>query len=200
MTAWSAQSVPRALLPVLIHEMNNGTQLLVGFRSLLDIPGGEVLFAQKAGELAQGSSKLEDLGFALAVVSTSSGANMLLARRERRAVQILWELAVRTLERSGEHQVHVQGDPPELAPAALSGWEVPWASAALLLHASEAMGAGDWRWRWEGGRLTGRLGRPVELEAANLAAILEHVPGSQLSVEGETLTWELAADWVAAPA
>ena len=64
MEPWSSESVPRALLPVLIHEMNNGTQLLVGFRSLLDIPGGEALFGQKAGELADGSRKLEDLGFA----------------------------------------------------------------------------------------------------------------------------------------
>ena len=96
MASWSQESVPRALLPVLIHEMNNGTQLLGGFRSLLEIPGGEALFAQKAGELAQGSSKLEELGFALAVVSTSSGANMLLARRERRGIEILWELTLRT--------------------------------------------------------------------------------------------------------
>ncbi len=109
MEPWSSESVPRALLPVLIHEMNNGTQLLVGFRSLLDIPGGEALFGQKAGELADGSRKLEDLGFALAVLSTSSGANMLMARRERRGIQILWDLARRTLERSGEYGVHVQG-------------------------------------------------------------------------------------------
>ncbi len=197
MTAWSAESVPRALLPVLIHEMNNGTQLLVGFRSLLELPGGEALFAQKAGELAQGSSRLEELGFALAVVSTSSGANMLLARRERRGAQILWDLTVRTLERSGEDHVHVQGGPPELAPGALSGWEVPWAAAALLLHASEAMGASEWRWRWEGARLTGRAGRPVQLDEGALAAILERVPGSQLHLEGDALVWELAAEWMA---
>jgi hypothetical protein len=197
MTAWSAESVPRALLPVLIHEMNNGTQLLVGFRSLLEIPGGEALFAQKAGELAQGSSKLEELGFALAVVSTSSGANMLLARRERRGIEILWELTLRTLERSGEHHVHVQGAPPELAPGALAGWEAPWAAAALLLHASEAMGTDDWRWRWEGARLTGRAGRPLQLDDGALAAILERVPGSELRLDGDSLTWQLAEEWVA---
>ncbi len=196
MASWSQESVPRALLPVLIHEMNNGTQLLVGFRSLLEIPGGEALFAQKAGELASGSRRLEDLGFALAVVSTSSGADMLMARRERRALQILWDLTVRSLERTGEHTVHVQGTPPELAPSALSGWEVPWAGAALLLVAAEAAEASEWRWRWEGSRLMGRAGRPITLEEAALAAIQERVPGSQINVDGEALTWDLAAEWI----
>lgn len=195
MATWSSESVPRALLPVLIHEMNNGTQLLVGFRSLLDIPGGEALFAQKAGELAEGSHRLEDLGFALAVLSTSSGANMLMARRERRGIQILWDLATRTLERSGEHGVHVQGSPPELRPSALAGWEVPWAAAALLLFASESMGIDAWRWRWDGGRLIGRAGGSVRLDEAALASIQERVPGSEIHVGGESLTWELAAEW-----
>lgn len=198
MEPWSSESVPRALLPVLIHEMNNGTQLLVGFRSLLDIPGGEALFGQKAGELADGSRKLEDLGFALAVLSTSSGANMLMARRERRGIQILWDLARRTVERSGEYGVHVQGAPPELRPSALTGWEVPWAAAALLLVASEAMGVNAWRWRWDGRTLRGRAGAAVRLNEAALASIIERVPGSQISIDGESLTWELAAEWVEA--
>lgn len=198
MATWSSESVPRALLPVLIHEMNNGTQLLVGFRSLLDIPGGEALFAQKAGELADGSQKLEDLGFALAVLSTSSGANMLMARRERRGIQILWDLATRTLERSGEHGVHTQGSPPELMPSALTGWEVPWAAAALLLLASDAMGIDAWRWRWSGARLVGRAGAPVQLDEAALASIQERVPGSLIHIDGESLTWDLAAEWVEA--
>lgn len=194
---WSSESVPRALLPVLIHEMNNGTQLLVGFRSLLDIPGGEALFGQKASELAAGSSRLEDLGFALAVISTASGADMLMARRERRGLAILWDLAVRTLERSGEHRVRVQGEPPELAPSALTGWEVPWCAAAVLLYASEEAGVEEWRWRWDGGTLTGRSERPVTLDPAVLGELAERVPGSRITHDGEALVWDLAAGWVA---
>ena len=197
MTTWSFESVSRALLPVLIHEMNNGTQLLVGFRSLLDLPGGEVLFAQKAGELAAGSSRLEDLGFALAVLSTAGGADMLMARRERRGLRILWELGTQALERSGPGSVHVQGAPPLIRPDALAGWEVPWAGAALLLLAAEAADAEDWRWRWDGASLTGRAPAAVELDPAALAHIAERVPGSRIVHDGEALRWDLAAEWVA---
>ena len=90
----SAQADPtaRVLLPVLLHEVNNATQLLVGLRAILELPGGEAMFNSRADDLARTSAMMDDLGFALAVVATAGGANMLLARRDERSIQIMWEL------------------------------------------------------------------------------------------------------------
>ena len=49
MTASDSSSDPLVaqLLPVVVHEVNNATQLLVGLKAMLQIPGGDALFAAR---------------------------------------------------------------------------------------------------------------------------------------------------------
>ncbi|MEM9379254.1 MAG: hypothetical protein AAGB93_04820 [Planctomycetota bacterium] len=192
----TSDPVARTLIPVLVHEVNNTTQLLVGLRALLDLPGGEDLFSKRADELARASEQMNDLGFALAVLATANGADMLLARRSRRAVEILWTLAVRSLERSGEARVSCEGAPPDLSPHALDGWQVPWSAAALLLTASEQCGIDAWRWRWrDDGALVGRCeGRGLTDEA--VGAIAARVPGATVESRTGEVEWRLPDAWL----
>ncbi|MEM1449616.1 MAG: hypothetical protein AAF957_21300 [Planctomycetota bacterium] len=195
--ASTSDPVARTLIPVLVHEVNNTTQLLVGLRALLDLPGGEELFSKRADELARASQQMDDLGFALAVLATANGANMLLARRNRRAVEILWSLAVRSLERSGEARVSCEGAPPSVAPSALDGWQAPWSAAALLLTASEHCGVETWRWRWgDDGALVGRSGGSGELAADAIDAIASRVPGATIESRAGEVEWRLPDAWL----
>ncbi|MEM6672881.1 MAG: hypothetical protein AAF726_08545 [Planctomycetota bacterium] len=190
--------VSKTLLPALVHEVNNATQLLVGLRALLELPSGEELFAQRANDLARASERMDELGFALAVLATANGADVLLARRHAEALRIVWDLAVRALERGDGGRIAVTGEPPRIAPSALDGWQIPWAAAALVVHASERMGADAWRWRWDdAGRLIGRAAGAIELDEGLLAHIVERIPGGRVDVRGEAIELVLAEDWLA---
>lgn len=197
-TAPAADPVARALLPVLLHGVNNATQLLVGLRALLDIPGGDALFAQRSEDLGAASTAMYDHGFALAVVSTAGGANMLMARRHAGGIGILWGLALQSEERTGETRVACTGTPPAQRSTALDGWQLPWSAAALFLLASNADGAEAWRWAWgESGELTGqKSGEPTGLSQADVAAVAERVPGARIELEGATLRWSAPAEWL----
>ena len=46
----------QALMPVLLHELNNQTQLLTGLRAVLDMGGAEDLFAARADDLVRAAS------------------------------------------------------------------------------------------------------------------------------------------------
>ena len=186
-TARRSDPVSRALLPILLHEVNNATQLLVGLRALLGIPGGEEMFAQRADDLARTSRTMDDLGFALAVIATAGGANMLMARRLDRGLEILWSLAVRSIQRDG--QGTVTGEPPRIAPRALDGWQVPWAGAALVIAGQYQVNT----WRWES---SGHLLGDAEIERDALRAIAERVPGSELHATAGETRWSLPAAWI----
>ncbi|QDV07349.1 hypothetical protein Poly30_28730 [Planctomycetes bacterium Poly30] len=195
----------RVLLPVLLHEVNNATQLLVGLRAILELPGGEAMFNSRADDLGRTSAMMDDLGFALAVVATAGGANMLLSRRDDRSVRILWDLAGKALTRHGG-AIRSVGDPPLTAPSALDGWQLAWSVAALLIAASGEDGglALAWRWEWtrtdEGGaRLVGQLdsehwSAEDVIGREMLEWIAERVtPNGAVVADGHTLIWSVDA-------
>lgn len=190
----SGDFVSKALLPILLHEVNNATQLLVGLRALLGLPGGDKMFAKRADDLARTSRTMDDLGFALAVLSTAGGANMLMARRDSRGIAILGELARRSLERSESSAATMEGDAPLTAPSALEGWQLPWAAAALILTAAES---GAWSWRWESpGQLhgTGPEGAGIDEDAR--AFIAARVLGSEITCGPGEVRWDLPVAWI----
>lgn len=194
----TSDPVSRLLLPVLVHEVNNATQLLVGLRALLDLPGGEALFAQRADELARTSLRMEELGFALAVLATSNGSNMLLARRHPRAVELLWDLTVHAIERRDEVRVSKTGTPPEIASGALDGWQAPWSIAAVLVHAAEIAPIDGWRWRWEDdGTLVGRAPSGTTIDERVLMDIAERAPGERIDVADGAITVRFPSEWIA---
>lgn len=193
--------VSKALLPILLHEVRGATQLLVGLRAILEIPGGDAMFESRSGDLADTSRRLDDLGLALAVLSTATGANMLLARREARSAQILWDLAMRASRSQSvglpRGPIECEGAPPLIAPSALEGWQVAWVGAALVVASFQVEGGFRWAWT-EGGVLDGVPVVPGStIDGETLARAQERVPGSELGATPEGhVRWTLPPAWI----
>ncbi|MEL6430923.1 MAG: hypothetical protein AAFZ87_12550 [Planctomycetota bacterium] len=189
----TSDPVTRALLPALLHEINGATQLLVGLRAVLDLPQGEGMFAKRAPDLAETSERVHELGFAMAVLATASGADMLMARRERRGLHVLMDLARRAVSRVGGAPIEVRGETPLLRPDVLDGWQVPWAGAALVALVPGRI------WTWEGSRLRGSApeagSAPPDDEVTRLVAV--RCPGATLEADGGDVVWTLPGEWIA---
>lgn len=189
--------VAAKLLPALLHDVNNATQLLVGLKAMLEIPGGESMFAKRVDDLARTSARMDDLGFALAVLSTAGGANMLMSRREARSIEILWDLALKSLQRDGGDPIAVTGAPPLTVPGALGGWEPAWTAAALLLVCAECSGHRDWSWAWHGdGSLHGESASGAALDEGALRSIAERAPGLVLEMAPGRALWRAPDQWL----
>lgn len=194
----------RALLPVLLHKLANTTQLLTGLDAMLRIEGGEEMFLKRCPDLARASEDVEDLGWALAVLGSAGGADVLLARREPRGLEILFDL-VRSAARRGQRDLAPppwpDGEWPGLAPHVLGGWELPWAVAALL-HASGLDagpgGVGDWDLASAVDRWVLTVPAGPEVESA-LERSLPRLEGASCEREGERACLALPADWLTPP-
>lgn len=201
MTEDEADPLAAALLPVLLHRLGNATQLLTGMNAMLGVEGGEELFARRAGDLAECSARVHELGWALAVLGSGVGADLLLERREPRGLAILIELVGDACRRSGAARVEAPRELPRLTPRALNGWELPWVVAALVQAAArEARGPrlewdlteaedGSWRLSVAGGPALGA-------RAEELVGLLPGAGWSQAEGRGEL---RLPAEWLRAP-
>jgi hypothetical protein len=133
----SDEQVAAALLPVLLHRINNTTQLLVSVRSLLGL-GGE-LPPSSSNALANAGGAAHQEGWLLGVLAGGLGADVLLARHESDGLApVLWLVrdALRRVERDLQWSEH---DVPRLvAPRdanAPPAWSICWTIASLAWHA-----------------------------------------------------------------
>lgn len=78
------------LLPVLLHKLNNVTQVFSGLNSLLAVTGDPALLVERAGDLEHAGAQLHRLGWLVGMIGASQGADLLLARRE--ALGLRWSL------------------------------------------------------------------------------------------------------------
>ena len=189
----------RDLMPVLIHKLGNTTQLLTGLNAMLGIDGGEEIFVERTDDLGRASSDVHRLGYALAVLGSAGGSNLLLARRDPRGLEILLELVHASLRRNGRSLSCPAI--PDLAPSALAGWQLPWALASLV-HA-RGLGAA------EGESVTFGLGRTDEAwifgvgeceeTSAATDRILAHLPGAEIGREGGEILLHLPTGWLVEP-
>ena len=190
----------RALMPVVLHQMANATQLLAGLEAVLSMEGGEALFEERADDLARTSLDVEDLGWVMAVLGSAVGADLLLARRQPRGLEILLPLVGKALHRAERPALAMPPGLPQLAPAALDGWQTPWAVASLLLAAGEDAETAAPSWELtlaaEGWRLTVAKGETV---MARAPSVLERTPGARVEEGTEHLHLILPADWLLAP-
>lgn len=123
----------RALVPTLLHELANTTQLLTGLHALLGLPDAGELLERREGDLARAGDEAHRLGWLLGVLGAASGHDLLHARRERAGLQWMHDLvqkAARKLERP-------LGPGPDSLPrlvgaAQTDGWMVPWAFGQAL--------------------------------------------------------------------
>lgn len=190
----------RALMPVVLHQMANATQLLAGLQAVLSMEGGDAVLEERADDLARTSLDVEDLGWALAVLGSAVGADLLLARRQPRGLEILLPMVGKALQRAERPMPTVPRHLPQLAPAALDGWQTPWAVASLLLAAGEDASTTPPSWELtlanEGWRFTVPAGETV---AARAPSVIERLPGARAEEGAEHLHLILPAAWLLAP-
>lgn len=199
MTAPKTSSDPLVarLLPLVVHEVNNTTQLLVGLKAMLEIPGGDELFAARANDLAQSSTRMGDLGLAMAMLATAAGADMLMARRDPRSIEILWSLGIKAVARDTGSEVQVSGAPPRTRPDALDGWQVAWSAASLLVICSGASDGSGWSWSWRAdGSLVGRSDLQAGVDPSLLMPLRERTPGLELQLASEVIEWIPRPEWL----
>jgi hypothetical protein len=188
-------ALSEALLPVLLHELANVTQNLTGLHSILAMEGGAELFARRQGDLIRSGQIAEDLGWAMAVLGSACGENLLLARREPRGLSILFSLVQKACRREGLDLQPCPPDLPQLAPECLDGWQLPWTLSSLLLQATRD-GGGDWTLTPHGGRwIFSWRAHPSAGSAA--AHLVEQLPGAEFAPAGEgRVRLALPGDWL----
>jgi len=117
----------RALLPVLLHDLNNHTQYLTALNVLVAHgdagPNGVEALAQTAREI-------EELGWILGLCAGGFGGDLLHERTERRGLVPLVALVRKVLRREGRDLERADRDLPDL-PTKL-GWRGAWRVGELL--------------------------------------------------------------------
>lgn len=132
-----------AMVPVLLHRLNNATQILTSLNSLLALgPDGRALFEARASDLAYASERVDELGWCLAVAASALGADLLLARRDRAGLVALVDLVGEVLRRDGRALAKPAGALPVLCGDVAHGWQLPWAFASWLWASGSALESG----------------------------------------------------------
>lgn len=190
------------LLPVLLHEFNNQTQLLTGMRAVLELGGGDALFFERAEDLARAGDRARELGYVLAVLGSALGANALQSRRDPRGLRLMLDL-VAVAARRREVSLEFDLDPtPVLAPAALDGWQPPWVVAAFtwlaVTDAAKAERACSGRWLEGSDGATALELRPFTADPERLARLHAIAPGVEVEVLTGGALLVLPAAWLGA--
>lgn len=156
-----------ALMPVVLHGLNNTTQLLASLNALLALDRSQALFERRAGDVAYAARVVDELGWVLAVLASASGADVLLERRRSAGLRPLLETVRDALRRDGS-DLELPEVLPELEPDVGRGWELPWAVASWLWTARRTATA-EFAWSFD---TEGEHCR-VSCSAGDRAALLE---------------------------
>jgi hypothetical protein len=191
------------LLPVLLHEFNNQTQLLTGMRAVLELGGADELFVARADDLARAGERARELGYVLAVLGSALGANALLSRRDPRGLRLMLDLVAVAARR---REVALQLDreaTPLLAPSALDGWQAPWAVASFTWlavgRAEQERCACTGRWLVGSDGAAGLELRPFQVEREVTERLALIAPGSEVEQVPGGAVLVLPAPWMAVP-
>jgi len=120
---------------VLMHRINNATQVLAGLNALITLGSAEALLASRASDLQQVARTYAESGWLLAALGSALGAETLLERREAQGLEPVLELARELARRTGT-QLEFAGQVPRLCPTAGRGWEPAWALGSWLFALS----------------------------------------------------------------
>jgi hypothetical protein len=177
----------RALLPLLLEQLGAATDDLDG------AAGDPRRTLETLGDSGRAA------GWVLGVLSSATGADMLLARREETGLTALLLLVQEALERRGRGLAGM-GRPPLLAPGVGRGWELPWAIGSLLLVGAGSLGDGErlvhaWEHDGEEVRLVGGGRVDDELRACARRA-LELLPEARFEELEDAWVLALPAGWL----
>jgi hypothetical protein len=126
-----------ALFPVLVHRLNNATQVLSSLNAVLAADLDDSLLEGSSTDLAEASQDVHELGWLLGVLASAGGANLLLERREESGLTILTRALRDGLRRQGRDLEQREGL-PALVPDG-DGWQTPWAIGSVLWSAGNAL-------------------------------------------------------------
>ena len=192
------EELAAALLPVLLHRINNTTQLLLGVRAMVEGGGGEIP-ARSASDLAVAAREAHELGWLLGLLSGGLGADLLLARHESAGLAPLLRL-VRDGLRRKQRAVEFRPEPAPLVGAGANGALVCWTIAIAVWNAADRLApgrtlgvefernAGRWFVRGDGG------GDETWLALANEACA--RTSGAECSRDGEAWNLVLPGSWL----
>lgn len=197
----AADPFSAALLPVLMHRMNNATQLLSNLNAVLRADTSRDWMGDRSEDLAKTGEDLHDLGYLLAVLSSAAGSDLLLSRRQPRGLEIMLG-AVDDLTRREEHRIASECPLPKLAPQVHGGWELPWAFGALLWSSTRELSSEEelcWQlldqaqsWVLIGSK------SPRDQFASLQPLIQERLPEGELDVREAGWSWRIPAAWLVA--
>ena len=170
-----------ALLPVVVHELNNATQMLTSYNALFGMPEGAALLEARAEDLASVGEELQELGWLVGALASSAGQNLLLARRRADGLGPLVRMLRKGLRRQSKDLVLPESELPHLSVTHGAGWEVVWAVGTLLWSAaSRSMEP----LRWAALRAPGGYAFEMEAEVEDPTGFAERltrdVEGAQL--------------------
>ena len=137
-------ALAKALLPTLLHELANTTQLLTGLHALTTLPEGEELLATHEGELSRAGDQAQRLGWLSGVLGAAGGHDILLARREQAGLDWIVGLATKAARREDRSMPSGPSTLPRLMGCTPDGWSVPWALGSLLWQVGEESTGGAW--------------------------------------------------------
>ncbi len=189
-----------ALMPVLLHRLNNATQLLETLGSLARLDAERDWIGERSADLAEVSARVEELGYVLAVLASAAGADLLQERRDPRGLELLVGAARDALRRERRPLAEPPGPLPRLAAAAGAGWEAPWAVASVLFAAGrDGDGARELCWSLESAEGAGSLSVEVA-PGASLSTLVERLAtrggGVRLELMGEAARLWLPVGWL----
>jgi hypothetical protein len=186
-----------ALLPVLLHRVNNTTQLVTSLNAVLAQGGGSRQASCGAG-LAEAARESDELGWALGVIACGLGADLLLARHERAGLRPLLALVRGALRREGRDAL-LPEHLPELEPLGGEGWRTAWAISELVWLAGSSLPRGI-ALRFE---LASEAGVHVLRADHGAAALAEagqrierELAGARFACRGEAWSLTLPGPWM----
>jgi hypothetical protein len=191
----AGERLAAGLLPVLLHRIQNNTQLLVALRSVLDV-APESLTERSGADLSAAGDDAHEQGWLLGVLAGALGADLLLSREEPRGLEPMLRLVRDGLRREGRDIAWRAGEIPSLAVRGeLRSGRLCAAFAALAWEAARAIDDGAslellFEAHGDAAAVRGSGGGGPELEQcfAELAAIL---PGCALHRDGAAWRLEL---------
>lgn len=190
----AGERLAAGLLPVLLHRIQNNTQLLVALRSVIEVaPEG---LTERGGEdLSAAGEDAHEQGWLLGVLAGALGADLLLSREEPRGLEPMLRLVRDGLRREGREIAWRAGEVPSLAvKGELRSARLCAAFAALAWDAARAIEGAPLELVFEAredlGLVRGSGGAGPELERC-FAELAPALPACALRREGTAWRLEL---------
>jgi len=188
------------LLPVLVHRMNNTTQLLSNLQALGKVSETTDWLSERSEDLADACGDMDRVGYLMAVVASACGADLLLERRESEGLRFVLEAVTDVARREGREIQRPANPLPLQAPHVHDGWQLPWALGSLLLLAALGLEEGsrlEWQLLEEGDSWVLVSSSCVEEGFHGLRERLaERLPECRLDVRREGWSWRVPAAWL----